>query len=390
MPLDWQHRVSFERRMQGRVFVTLSRLLGRAIVEGTLESLAGAAELAGGTDDDLRFAMQCQGVAGHLRALDITRPGILTPAFSESIRLEAERIAERNGRLAADLQRVALAAHEAGLRVVPLKGTCLRLTHYAADPSLRPSADLDLLIEPAEWATWTSLLRALGYTRHYGKPRHTEFVPPAHVPQDVDGDHPDHPRPIELHDHLSEDVFGRRFDITASYRAELVESRPTGLPLWLPSARTLSLHLVLHAAPSMIARGLRLAQLLDLRLLADDDDTVALLRRLGPVAWAAMTLAERRVPGLVPRRLRTAFDDLAPGPVRRAIVLRRPGVLRGDPERTGTLAGAALTGSPAHLVRRLAISLRSRAVHAARPDGGPSALRAIALFALGAIRRRGR
>jgi len=68
----------------------------------------------------------------------------------------------RNRTLLQQLRRVAGAASEAGIPVMPLKGAALATRYYAA-PALRPMADLDLLVRPADLPRMAAVLRELGY-----------------------------------------------------------------------------------------------------------------------------------------------------------------------------------------------------------------------------------
>jgi hypothetical protein len=364
MHLDWQQRAALERRMRGRPFFAASRILGRAIVDASLDGVADRLRAAGASDADAAFVIRCHGIAGRLRTLGGTSPDVLPPAVADAVAREATQLDRRAARLAEAFDTVGRAAAAAGLALAPLKGTVLRLTHYR-DGSHRPSADLDLLTAPADRAAWTALLRDLGYTRIVSDGRHTSFTRPDDRPAAAEGEHPDHPCPIEVHEHLVEHVLGARVDITAAYRAGLVERTLRGVPALVPGPSAEALHLVQHAASSMLDRGLRLVQVLDVAILDDAPATRDLLRReLGVAAWAVVALAERDLPGLVPRGYVGAFDGAAPGPLRRAIVRRRPGLLTGDPWRVDTISGhLLLSGSPISVVRRVAAAVTQRSAY---------------------------
>jgi hypothetical protein len=368
MLLDWKSRAALEARMRGPAFAAASQALAFALVGRTLEPLREGA--AACTADDFAFATRCHGVAGRLRLLDQRDPGRLSPALSAALDEEATRIAARGRRLHADLAAIGAAARAEGLALVPLKGTALRLTHYP-DPSIRPSADIDLLIRPADRDRWAAILNGLGYTLRVDELRHVIFLVPGHTPVTVDGDHENHPRPVELHEVLGETVFGRPIDITAMYldRLSAHTGGETG-PVHVPDEAALATYLLLHAAPAMLDRGLRLAQVMDFEVIGDDPQVIALAREtLGPAAWAVAALLARDVPGLLSPAWLETLADVAPGRVLRTVTLRRPGLLRGDPNRLGTLTGELLlTGSPVRVVRRVTRGLASRArLRAPRP-----------------------
>lgn len=351
MDADRARVVAIEWRMRGPTYRAVSLALGRSILAQDPDPLDEAMTPTAASAEELLFAIRCHGVAGHLAALP--RPGCALARVAEAVAAEAERIAQRSARLTDDLRAIAAAAARAGLACAPLKGTALRVTRDA-HPELRPSADVDLLIDPAELDAWAVALASLGYavTKHLA--RHVTFERPGRREVDAAGDHPDHPRPVELHPLLFEWVFGRKRVITAAYRAGLRDAFWQGVALRVPDDAALSLHLALHAAPLLLGRGLRLVQLLDLRWLGDDDATIARLREeLGPVAWAVVQLAERDLPGLVPARLRTAFDDVAPAAWRRWLVPLRPGLADGDPLWWRSLAAERALEGPSFAVRRM-------------------------------------
>lgn len=66
-----------------------------------------------------------------------------------------------------ELERVLAGLAGAGLAPLLLKGTGLAYSHYP-NPALRPRADCDLLVAPAERAAATAILQALGYRRVAG------------------------------------------------------------------------------------------------------------------------------------------------------------------------------------------------------------------------------
>jgi len=391
--LDWTTRREIERRMRGRIFRELSRSAAVAIVRDSPADVIAAADRLRATPADVLFVARCQGIAAHLLALVEREPRPWPDELREGLDRETARIAARGTRLADDLRALGHAASKAGLPLVPLKGSFLRSERYAR-PTLRPSADIDLLARPDDVPGWGALLRRLGYTVEQVTPRHRIFSHPTRTPVTTDGDHPDHPRPVELHERLAELVLGRRFDITSAYLAQLEHGTVLGdVPALTPGPAALGLHLVLHAGHDMLDRGLRISQLLDLRFVDGSAATVAALRaHLGAVAWAVAALSDRDVPGLLPSTIVRGVADLAPGWWRRRGILSRPGLLQGDPYRLTTVAGELrLTGSPFQVAHRVMAAWHDRvAAHdQARGKRAAGYLATLAAY-LGAATRRER
>ena len=358
MSIDWSHRRLLERRMRGPAFRTASRALAAAIVArsaGPIRDAARRPPVAAA----LPLACTVQGVAGHLEALgDLDG---LPEGFVATVRREAAHIAARAVRLDAELRRIGAAARAAGLTLAPLKGTFLRSERYESS-ALRPSADLDLLADPEDVAAWRAVLHACGYTDERVGARHVSFSRPDQQPVEADGDHPDHPCPVELHTAISARVFGRVIDVTDDYRRDLRDGTLLGMPARVPGDAALALHLVLHAAESMLDRGLRLAQVIDLGVLDDAEATCeAVRRRLPDAAWAVVHLCTRDVPGLMRDGWLAGQRSREPLRWRQAIIDTRPGLLTGDPYRVATLIGEVLlSGSLSAVVGRAVQSWRER------------------------------
>jgi hypothetical protein len=385
--IDWAARAASERRMRQPWFQAVSRALGQSIVRQSLDPLVEAIDRTRAREDDVAFAVRRHGVAGFLVRLPGIEAAGLGERLIQALRAEAEAIAARAQVLSDDLYGLGTAAARRGLRFSPLKGAYLRTERYAS-ADLRPSADLDLFVEAPDIEGWRAVLVGAGYRERPASARHRVFHREWAPRPRVDGDHPAHPRPVEVHERLTERCLGRRFDITDAYRANLQPGTMLGdLPACVPGDTGLALHLVLHAAPAMLDRGLRLAQLVDLQFVDESPATVeALSRQLGDVAWAVAALTARDVPGL----LAPALDKRLPGPQpwRQRAILSRPGLLTGDPLRAATLVGELrLTRSPTSVVRRLAGAWHDRA--ALEAPGTPSTL-ASYLSALGGFVRGAR
>lgn len=213
-----------------------------------------------------QIACQVHGIASYLQPA--MREAEWLP---ESLKVwaEAQHAAnsQRIARLHRDLQTILalFAAHE--LPLMPMKGALLTAQAYP-DPGLRPMADLDLLIHPADFERARDLLGQLGYqpTIHHWK--HTEFIQPDNqTVVDATCEHPDNPRKLELHLYCRENFGGPIVDITDLMWGQAHLSTWLGQPAWLPSTATLALHLLVHASYHFWQGRGRLIQLLDLEQL---------------------------------------------------------------------------------------------------------------------------
>ena len=82
--------------------------------------------------------------------------------MSARLREASLACAAKNLMLFADLAKIVVAAQTAGWPVIPLKGAFLAEAVYG-DIALRPMADLDLLVKPADLPRAIETLRRLGY-----------------------------------------------------------------------------------------------------------------------------------------------------------------------------------------------------------------------------------
>ena len=229
---------------------------------------------------------------GALVAADV-RPFLDRPG-REAVDDLALRTFSRGRRLAAERHALARALAAEGLPFSPLKGAWLAERLYP-EPSARPMADTDLFVDPANAAATARVLRALGYLLVARTWKHEVWQRPGEDRVvDPRGEHPDNPRPLELHPRIGE-----------SFR---------GIDLWLASAdeRSRGAHLLAHATVDMLSRRLRPITLVDLGLWIAAappgawDRLHALARRKGAARflWPALALAERELGSTVPTAVR--------------------------------------------------------------------------------------
>jgi len=190
---------------------------------------------------------------GHLRRLG---PGQIPPSALQALALQARVCVAWNLRLRHELGRILAAFERAGIPVIPLKGPVLADELYS-QPLLRPSEDLDILVQPADHPTGERILHDLGYGRlplhAQGADYHTRFMSPA-----ADG------VVVELHRELGErHVSGLDvLDIWVSASRTSWQRHTT----WSMTGPDLLLYLCMHAAKDGLAS---IKALLDITLLLE-------------------------------------------------------------------------------------------------------------------------
>lgn len=256
------------------------------------------------------------------------------PALNLGLRAYLKAQLTLNGRrvalMRADLAGVLKAADDAGVAAMPLKGAVL-LEHYYADPALRPMADLDLLVRPAQQAAFGMIMGELGFRMVEATPRHRAYLRGEPRVVSWDGEHPDNPRGVEVHTAVGEQLRAIGYTITEQIWAGATRDSFAGAPGWTPAPAALLHHLLIHTCHNMVNRRLRLVQLYDLTLVAprlgraDWDALAAAALRAGEarLLYAPLALAERVFGPLAPAATREALAGGTPAPLR-ALVDRLP------------------------------------------------------------------
>ena len=154
------------------------------------------------------------------------------------------------------------------LPVMPLKGSILAAEFYK-DPALRPMADLDLLIKPADQDNAEMLLDSLNYERTLVHWKHIELCK-ADNHQVVSKlcEHPDNPRKVELHLYCRESFGGPEVDLTETMWANSAKGILLGRPAILPRPEALWLHSLVHCTYHLWQGRGRLISLVDLAKLS--------------------------------------------------------------------------------------------------------------------------
>lgn len=191
-------------------------------------------------------------------------------------------------------------------RAVPhlwLKGAWLSALCYRP-PACRPRADLDLLVPERAWPAADSVLRAQGYRPTSRTWKHQVWLRPGnHRVVDMRGEHPENPRPVELHGRLVEAFRG--IELALDFEAAL-ECRTGGFAG--PDRALGMVHLCAHLTVDMLSRRARLIHLVDLVRLAprlDDADWARVRglaggRQTARFVWPALALAVREAGAAVP------------------------------------------------------------------------------------------
>jgi Uncharacterised nucleotidyltransferase len=248
-------------------------------------------------------------------------------AWEKFIGQQRRHTAVRQQRITALLARVDQQARRADMAVVPLKGAALhRLGLYTGGE--RPMADVDLLVAESDSARMSQLLQSLDYLDTSVSWKHRVFEPREHAIAVVRkaavsfGEYADRSIKIELHTRIAERLPLDTVDVSAI----VFPSAPhPGLNCY-PSTLALFIHLLLHAAGSMVIRALRLLQLHDLALLGarlrDEDWQQLLACRVDDrgLWWALppLELVARYYPQTVPAAVIAALRARCPRTLREA------------------------------------------------------------------------
>jgi hypothetical protein len=185
------------------------------------------------------------------------------PQWRQFLSSQRDHVEHRHRRIEALLKIIDIEAREAGLAIVPLKGSALHALGIYA-PGDRPMADIDLLVRESDTTRAIALLQDIGYVESFVQWKHRVFKPATGEPVFGLGEHRDTPVNIELHTRIQERLPITAVDITA--RIYPRDPRPGLNPY--PSNGALMSHLLLHAAGNICGRSLRLLHLNDISLLA--------------------------------------------------------------------------------------------------------------------------
>jgi len=198
-----------------------------------------------------------------------------------------------------------LHARGAGVALVALKGAALLAVDLYSTGE-RPMGDIDLLVRALDTQANSRVLEGCGYSAAFSTRRHEVFQPLNMKVLTTCrlGEHIENPITIEVHTKIAERLPVNPVDITGLL---LPGAAHAGLNAY-PSAASLMMHLLLHAAGNIRARALRLIQLHDVSLLAarlasDDWEELVAMRPDGHAlwwVWVPLMLTTRYYPASIP------------------------------------------------------------------------------------------
>lgn len=213
---------------------------------------------------ELEWQLAAAAAAAHgVSALLAVYPRWYNARWARFLDEQHEHVAQRHRRITDLLARIDADARDAGIALVPLKGSALHaLGLYNAGE--RPMADIDLLVDEGNADRAAALITRLGYAASFATWKHRVFRPVAGESPSSLGEHRDTPINIELHTGIQERLPVSTVDITT----RIWPAQPqAGLHAY-PSLGALMCHLLLHAAGNICTRSVRLIHLNDIALLA--------------------------------------------------------------------------------------------------------------------------
>ena len=292
----------------------------QAALRKTTETLA--AELAHPTDSEPQWCDFEWCVARAVAAMHGVSPLLSStlrwqgpPAWAQFLEEQRAHTLGRHRRIVALVRLIDSRARDAGLAAVALKGAALQaMGLYAAGE--RPMADIDLLVPSADLAAAARVLTALGYHEVGTTWKHRSFDPEHGSAHATLGEHFDNPIKIDLHSKVAE-----RLPLHETDLSDLVfpQRLQPGLNNY-PSLASLMLHVLAHAAGTMVHRGLRLIQLCDIARLSermtgtDWEEFIGYRGRDHRLWWAAapLLLTARYFPAAVPPEVITRLEPDCP------------------------------------------------------------------------------
>lgn len=216
--------------------------------------------------ETFQFASRVHGVAPLLSAKLKAVPWLDEPIKSwlaDQYHFNTQRLAKMH----AELKEILALFNQNQLPLLPLKGSLLSAAYYE-NAGLRPMADLDLLIQPEDFASSAKLLAQLGYWQEVVHWKHIEFSQPDNR-QVVSTrcEHPDNPRKLEVHLYCRETFGGPTVELTELMWRNTTLGSLLGEPALLIKPEALWLHLLVHTTYHMWQGKGRLIHLVDLALL---------------------------------------------------------------------------------------------------------------------------
>jgi hypothetical protein len=235
-------------------------------------------------------------------------------------------VAARHRRIQELLDQIDVRSREEGIAIVALKGAALHsMGFYCAGE--RPMADVDLLVQAGDTTRTEQMLQSLGFIESFAIWKHAVFVPKVCKLHKGMGEHTDNYLKVELHARIAEKLPSRITDVTDSVYPRTPHP---GLNAY-PSNAALMIHLLIHAAGSMVSRTVRLVHLHDIALVSsrmaasDWDELVRQGRNMNKRWWALppLQLTARYYPDAVPTDVLAALSNHCPWTLRQVVRHRR-------------------------------------------------------------------
>jgi hypothetical protein len=227
------------------------------------------------------------------------------PGWRQFLLEQRDQTIARHQAIVRLLEAIDLHARGAGVALVALKGAALLAVDLYSTGE-RPMGDIDLLVRALDTQANSRVLEGCGYSAAFSTRRHEVFQPLNMKVLTTCrlGEHIENPITIEVHTKIAERLPVNPVDITGLL---LPGAAHAGLNAY-PSAASLMMHLLLHAAGNIRARALRLIQLHDVSLLAarlasDDWEELVAMRPDGHAlwwVWVPLMLTTRYYPASIP------------------------------------------------------------------------------------------
>jgi hypothetical protein len=217
---------------------------------------------------------------------------------------QRDHTAGRQRKIAQLMNDIDAQARREGTALVALKGAALHETGIY-QVGERPMADIDLLVRDVDARATARILEYCGFENTFTTWRHRVFESRAKKASIGFGEHIDNPIKIELHTGILDRLPVREIDITPLVFPRTPHAGLNGYP----SAASLMMHLLLHAAGNMRANALRCIQLNDIARLAarfapgDWQELLAARPNGQSLWWSAppLLLTNRYFPGMIPQ-----------------------------------------------------------------------------------------
>jgi len=239
------------------------------------------------------------------------RAGQVGQAISSSLASLAVLCRTRTLRMLDAAAELIAALQTEGLEVLPFKGALLAPLYYR-DPSLRPLADLDLLVHEKDLRAGIGVMERLGY-RYYS--RSDEDVVYLRGERKPNVWHPDNVHPVEMHFRLREEYAGLVYDLTGAMWASAVKQRYWNeVQAETPSGPMLLHHLCAHTTSDLLIQRGKLMEIGDIQLVASHISGSEWRTFLESIpahsarfVYPALAVTERYAPGAIPESVFAAL-----------------------------------------------------------------------------------